>query len=379
MAVVSSMEMPNPIEQTFWEANYWDAIQSRDARMDGIFYYGVLTTGIYCRPSCHSRQPLRENVVFFAKREAAERGGYRACLRCRPHLVSAPHPNVEVVQKVCRFIEARLDENVRLTSLGKELNLSPFHLQRTFKKLIGITPKAYADACRLKLLKRGLQEGQRVTRAMYDAGYGSSSRLYERTDPQLGMTPGAYRNGGARIQIRYSIADSSVGKLLVATTERGICSVRLGHSAQQLESDLRHEFPAADLSEEAPGDAITTLLKHLAGTPLDKKLPLDIRATAFQRRVWEHLQSIPYGETESYSEVARAVGNPKATRAVARACASNPVALAIPCHRVIRGDGGLGGYRWGIGRKQALLKTESGARASTRVDSNPPASWSPKE
>jgi AraC family transcriptional regulator, regulatory protein of adaptative response / methylated-DNA-[protein]-cysteine methyltransferase len=356
------MGMPNPVEQTFWEANYWDAVQSRDSRMDGIFYYAVLSTGVYCRPSCHSRQPLRENVVFFAKREFAERAGFRACLRCRPHLVAGPDPQVEMVQKVCRFIESHLDENVTLTALGKELGLSPFHVQRTFKEVIGITPKAYADSCRLKLLKSGLHDGQPVTRAMYDAGYGSSSRLYERTDSQLGMTPAAYRKGGAGMQIRYSIAESSVGKLLVAATGRGICSVQFGDSGKQLEAGLRAEFGAAEISEELPGEAITALLKHLSGSPLEKKLPLDIRATAFQRRVWEHLQSIPYGRTESYTEVAEAIGHPTATRAVARACAANPVAIAIPCHRVIRGDGSLGGYRWGVGRKKALIEGESSVK-----------------
>lgn len=346
------------VEQTFWEANYWDAVENRDARMDGIFYYAVLSTGVYCRPSCHSRLPLRENVVFFQQRDIAERAGFRACLRCRPHLVAGPDPQVEIVQKVCRFIESHLDENVTLTVLGKELGLSPFHLQRTFKELIGITPKAYADSCRLKLLKRGLQEGQPVTRAMYDAGYGSSSRLYERADSHLGMTPAAYRKRGAGMQIRYSVAESSVGKLLVAATGRGICSIRFGESEKELKAGLRAEFGAAEISEELPGESIAVLLKHLSGSPLVEKLPLDIRATAFQRRVWEHLQSIPYGQTESYADVAKAIGRPKATRAVARACASNPVAIAIPCHRVIRGDGSLGGYRWGIQRKKALLERE---------------------
>ena len=346
------------VEQSFWQANYWDAVETRDARMDGVFYYAVLSTGVYCRPSCHSRLPLRENVVFFEKRELAERAGFRACLRCRPHLVAGPDPHVEMIQKVCRFIENHLDQNVTLPMLGKELGLSPFYLQRTFKEVIGITPKAYADACRLQLLKRGLQEDQPVTRAMYDAGYGSSSRLYEGAGSKLGMTPAAYRKRGSGMQIRYSIGESPAGKLLVAVTERGLCSVQFGDSEHELKARLREEFAAAELSEQDPSEALGALLRHLNGSPLTDKLPLDIRATAFQRRVWEHLQSIPYGQTKSYSEVAKAIGQPKATRAVARACASNPVALAIPCHRVVHNDGSLGGYRWGIARKKALLERE---------------------
>src|SRR5947209_12101033 len=260
--------MPNVNEQSFWEANYWDAVLNRDARMNGIFYYAVLSTGVYCRPSCHSRRPRRENVVFFRKRELAERAGFRACLRCRPQMVSQADPQVEMIEKVCRYIESRLDQNVTLAELGKELGLSPFHLQRTFREVIGVTPKAYADACRLKLLKSGLQQGEPVTRAMYDAGYGASSRLYERTNSQLGMTPGAYRKGGAGIRIRYSISDSALGKLLVAATERGICSVRLADSEEELKTSLRSEFAAAEILEEAPREVVSALARYLEGNPL---------------------------------------------------------------------------------------------------------------
>jgi AraC family transcriptional regulator of adaptative response/methylated-DNA-[protein]-cysteine methyltransferase len=348
-----------PEEQAFWEANYWDAVTHRDARMDGIFYYAVLTTGVYCRPSCHSRLPNRENVRFFQQRLRAEDAGFRACKRCRPERLLRPDPRVEMVETVCRFLEAHLDEPVTLAALGSELGLSPFHLQRTFKELLGISPRAYADACRLGRLKTGLRAGQSVTTAMYDAGYGSSRGLYEKTGSQLGMTPAAYRKGGAGAVIHYSIADSPVGRLLVAATEKGICSIQFGDSADALRAALHHEFRAAVIIEEAPSAPAEALVAQLAGHPLRKKLPLDIKASAFQRQVWEHLQSIPRGKTESYSEVAAAIGRPTATRAVARACASNPVALAIPCHRVVRNNGDLGGYRWGIDRKKAILESET--------------------
>ncbi len=347
-------------EPAFRESHYWDALVSRDPRMDGVFYYAVTSTGVYCRPSCHSRLPKRENVIFFEFRDSAERAGFRACKRCKPQQIVRPDPHIEMVEKTCRFIEEHLEEPVTLTKLGKELRLSPFHLQRTFKEVTGITPKAYADACRLDLLKSGLQDGHSVTRALYDAGYGSSSRLYERTGPQLGMTPAAYRKGGQGRTIRYSIVDSPVGKLLVAATERGLCSIQFGDSDKTLREALQAEFASAVLIEEVPGPAAEALVKQLEGHPTEKRLPLDIQATAFQRRVWQHLQTIPYGRTESYSEVARKIGQPKATRAVARACAANPVALAIPCHRVVRNTGEPGGYRWNIDRKKAILDKESG-------------------
>jgi AraC family transcriptional regulator of adaptative response/methylated-DNA-[protein]-cysteine methyltransferase len=346
-------------EQTFWEANYWDAIQTRDARMDGAFYYGVVSTGVYCRPSCRSRMPKRENVLFFEKRERAEREGFRACLRCHPEKTTGPNPRVEMIRNACRHIEQHLDEPLTLAALGAELGVSPFHLQRTFKEIAGVTPRAYADGCRLNTLKTGLKAGRSVTTAMYDAGYGSSSRLYERAGSQLGMTPATYRKGGAGAAIRFATAASPIGRLLVAITERGLCWVQLGASDAELESALTREYPSASIERDTADSAhIRTILDHLNGHPLEADLPLDIRATAFQRRVWEHLKSIPYGKTESYAEVAAAIGQPRAARAVARACASNPVALAIPCHRVIRGNGAAGGYRWGLERKKALLDRE---------------------
>ena len=347
-------------EQSFWEANFWEAVQHRDAHMDGFFYYGVRSTGVYCRPSCASRRPARENVLFFRDRNEAERAGFRACLRCRPASPKAANPQAELARRVCRHLEANLEGTVTLESLGRELALSPFHLQRTFKSVVGITPRAYADACRLETLKRGLRRGDSVTRAMVDAGYSSSSRLYERAASQLGMGPSEYRKGGAGTSIRYGVVQSPLGKLLVAATGKGICAIRFGDSPHALESGLRREFPSARLERDDRGMAAWTsqLLEHLAGRRERIDLPLDIRATAFQRLVWEHLRSIRRGATESYSQVAASIGRPTAVRAVARACAANPVALAIPCHRVVREDGSESGYRWGIERKQRLLRTE---------------------
>jgi len=324
----------------------WEAVANRDARLDGQFYYGVVTTGVYCRPSCHSRLPKRENVRFFDNRESAERAGFRVCKRC------GANPRAELVEKACRYLQSHAEEPVTLAALGRELGVSPFHLQRTFKEVTGVTPKAYADTCRMELLKTGLQDGHSVTRAMYDAGYGSSSRLYERADAHLGMTPAAYRKGGAGMTIRYSIVDSEAGKLLVAATERGICSIQFGDSDAELRDALVGEFGAAVVIEEAPGTAARVIVEHLAGQPLSRPLPLDIQATAFQRRVWEHLQTIPYGQTESYGEVARKIGQPTASRAVARACATNPVAIAIPCHRVVRNSGELDGKRVLLGKER---------------------------
>jgi AraC family transcriptional regulator of adaptative response/methylated-DNA-[protein]-cysteine methyltransferase len=264
------------------------------------------------------------------------------------------------VKAICRFIEQHLDETLTLSRLGKEFRQSPFHLQRRFKAVLGITPREYADACRLRMLKRNLQAGDSVTRAMYDAGYGSSSRLYERTASQLGMTPDKYRRGAIAAAIRYTLADSPLGRMLIAATERGICAIQFARTDGELIEGLKREFPFA--TRKADDDRLRTwvsaLLQHMRGRKLDDSLPLDIRATAFQRRVWTYLQSIPFGATRSYHQVAKAIGRPTASRAVARACATNPVAVAIPCHRVVREDGSMGGYRWGIERKRALLEME---------------------
>jgi AraC family transcriptional regulator, regulatory protein of adaptative response / methylated-DNA-[protein]-cysteine methyltransferase len=341
----------------------WNAVIERDAAHDGEFVFAVSSTGVYCRPSCAARRPRRENVQFFLSPEQAEQAGYRACLRCRPRSVSGNAPS-DSVKAICRFIEQHLDEPVTLARLGKEFHQSPFHLQRRFKAVLGITPREYADSCRLRLLKRNLQAGDSVTRAMYDAGYGSSSRLYEKTASQLGMTPDKYRRGAIAAAIRYTCADSPLGRMLIAATERGVCSIQFARTDGELLEGLRREFPFAARKSDNGGlrDWASALLKHMKGRELDLSsslsLPLDIRATAFQRRVWTYLQSIPFGATRSYSQIAKGIGRPTAARAVARACATNPVAVAIPCHRVVREDGSMGGYRWGIERKKALLQME---------------------
>lgn len=281
-------------------------------------------------------------------------------MRCKPERESARDAQSELVEKICRYLEGHLDEAVTLAGLGRQLHLSPFHLQRTFKAATGITPRAYADFCRLASFKGGLREGRSVTTALYDAGYGSSSRLYERAASQLGMTPSAYRRGGAGLKIRYDILDTPAGMLLVGATSKGVCAIQFGGSAKKLEESVREEFPAADLQRDPEflSPWASQLREHLEGRLQKLDVPLDIQATAFQRRVWEYLQSIPYGSTQSYGEIARRIKKPRAARAVARACASNPVAVVIPCHRVVRGDGATGGYRWGEDRKQKLLQME---------------------
>ncbi len=337
----------------------WQAVVNRDASRDGTFVFAVASTGVYCRPSCPSRHPRRENVSFFGKPDDAEKAGYRACLRCRPRTTGG-NPQTETVKAVCRYIEQRLDEPMTLTRLGAAFHQSPFHLQRTFKAVLGITPRAYADSCRVNRLKQNLRAGHNVTRAMYDAGYSSSSRLYERTASQLGMTPDKYRRGAIAAPIRYTFTDSPLGRMLIAATDKGICAIQFAHSDDELEHGLRHEFPFAirRRDDAAMGAWKEDLLRQMRGQKLHSSLPLDIQATAFQRRVWSCLQAIPFGATRSYSQIAKSIGQPAATRAVARACATNPVAIAIPCHRVVREDGGMGGYRWGMKRKEALLKLE---------------------
>jgi len=344
----------------------WQAVLARDVNSDGKFVFAVSSTGIYCRPSCPSRRPRRENVSFFRTPDAAEKSGYRACLRCRPKAMGA-NRQTEMVKAVCRYIEQHLDEPITLARLGSEFHQSPFHLQRSFKAALGISPREYADSCRLNQLKANLQAGHSVTRAMYDAGYSSSSRLYERTASQLGMTPDKYRRGAIAAPIRYTVADSPLGRMLVAATDKGICAIQFADSDDELEHGLRHEFPFA-IRRRDDGALQTwkqNLLRQINGQRLNTSLPLDIQATAFQRRVWTYLQSIPAGATRSYAQVAQAIGQPTATRAVARACATNPVAVAIPCHRVVRTGGEMGGYRWGLDRKKALLDLER-TQAATR-------------
>jgi len=342
-----------------WDHKNWSAVLRRDRGLDGKFVFAVATTGVYCRPSCPARRPRRGNVTFFLRPEQAEKAGFRACLRCRPKSISG-NPQSDSAKEICRYIEQHLDEPLTLDRLGKVFRQSPFHLQRSFKASIGITPREYADSCRMRLLKRNLQAGDNVTRAMYDAGYGSSSRLYEKTASQLGMTPDKYRRGAIAASIRYTCADSPLGRMLIAATDTGVCSIQFARSDGELIEGLKREFPFAMRKPDDGGLQvwIEALLSKMTGRELNTSLPLDIRATVFQRRVWTYLQSIPFGATRSYGDVAKAIGQPRASRAVARACATNPVAVAIPCHRVVREDGNISGYRWGVERKKALLEME---------------------
>lgn len=339
---------------------FWQAVQARDPRFDGRIFFGVRSTGIYCRPSCPARRPRREQVVFFRIPEAAEQAGFRSCRRCRPRIAATADPQVKMVRQACRYIENHIESQPTLDALSAHTGVSAYHLQRVFKRVTGITPRQYAEACRLSRFKSRVKKGESVTEAMYDAGYGSSSRLYERAPSQLGMTPASYRSGGKGSRISYTTASCSLGRLLVAATEKGVCAVRLGDSDAALEADLMNEYPAADVQrhDEALNKSVEQILNHLNGARPHLDLPLDVQATAFQWGVWEKLREIPYGSTRSYSDIAKAIGRPTATRAVARAIATNPVALVVPCHRVIREDKSLGGYRWGIERKQALLDRE---------------------
>jgi AraC family transcriptional regulator of adaptative response/methylated-DNA-[protein]-cysteine methyltransferase len=341
----------------------WKAVEQHDGGLDGSFFYGVITTGVYCRPSCASRVPLRKNVRFYATAAEAERDGLRPCKRCRP-LDEERDRAAAKVRELCRQIEASPAETLDLAELAARAGLSRFHLQRSFKAVAGVTPKEYVEACRVRRLKRSLRDAKDVTEAVYDAGFGSSSRVYERADTRLGMTPLQYRRGGQGVAITYAAAPSPVGLLMIGATDRGLCFVQFGESEEELSAALRREYPAAQIvAMERPhppqfAQWIAALTRHLEGNQPRLDLPLDIRATAFQMRVWNYLQSIPYGEVQSYGEVAAGIGSPAAVRAVARACASNTVAVAIPCHRVIRGTGELGGYRWGLDRKRALIDLE---------------------
>lgn len=340
----------------------WRAVEARDARFDGAFVFGVKTTGIFCRPSCSARKPKRENVAFYDGCKEAEVEGFRACLRCKPKNENAVDPQIEMVLRACELIDG--EEQLSLETLSDELGLSPSHFQRTFKEIVGISPKKYGEAKRLERFKSEIRDGSDVVTAMYEAGYGSSSRLYEKAAENLGMTPAIYKKGGKGMNINYIITDCELGKLLVARTPRGICSVTFGDSDAGLREDLSKEFPNAEIAEDDHDlkTAVDAIIKYLAGKNKRLVLPLDLQATAFQMQVWDFLRKIPYGETRSYSEVAEEMGDKKKVRAVAQACAKNRVALLIPCHRVIASDGKLSGYRWGIERKKKLLAAEAGLR-----------------
>ncbi|HXX17525.1 MAG TPA: bifunctional DNA-binding transcriptional regulator/O6-methylguanine-DNA methyltransferase Ada [Candidatus Eremiobacteraceae bacterium] len=338
---------------------YWQAALHRDPRADGSFYFAVRSTQVYCRPSCPSRRPLRRNTVFFRTTEEAEKQGFRPCRRCRPEQQDSA---TTLVQRAAAILANNEDESFRLASLAVQVNSSPAQLRRAFRKATGIAPKEFEQAFRLRRFKNMLRQGCNVTDALYACGYGSSSRLYEKTNAHLGMTPASYRKGGAGMQMGYTIANTSLGKVLVAATQRGVSAVYLGESERTLVEELRREYPNASIQRAPDGnqDWLREIVRRIDGNAPSADLPLDVQATAFQRRVWQELQKIPRGTTRTYTQVARSLGYPRSVRAVARACATNPVSIVVPCHRVIRTDGSLAGYRWGLSRKQKLLEREAG-------------------
>lgn len=342
------------------EEAYWQAVVERDQQADGAFVFAVRSTGIYCKPSCPARRPRREQVQFFPSPDTAQEAGFRPCRRCKPEARTQEHPQLGVVQQLCRYIETHSEEQLTLQDLSAEVHLSTSHIQHLFKQVMGVTPHQYLQSCRMTQVKHAMKEGEAVTSAVYSAGYGSSSRLYEQAPLQLGMTPGTYRKGGLGMTIEYTIVDCSLGRLLVAATRKGICAVSMGDCDEQLEAALHREYPAATIEHDTADMSVwvETLVQHLNGQQPHLALPVDIQASAFQCRVWEELRAIPYGETRSYGAIAQRLGDVQKARAVANACASNPVALVIPCHRVIREDGNIGGYRWGAERKQRLLAQE---------------------
>jgi len=341
-------------------ARFWRATVSRDARADGTFVLAVRSTHIYCRPSCPARRPLRRNVVFYRTREEAEQQGFRPCLRCRPNEVAGP---VALVETAARILADIGEDGVRFAPLAAKLGTTPATLRRAFLQVTGLRPRELAEAFRLARFKKMLRAGKPITDALYETGYGSSSRVYERSNAQLGMTPATYRKGGKGMKIGYAIAKSALGKVLVAATDRGVSAVYLGDANAKLVSELKDEYPGAEITTAADSFErwVKEIVQRVEGNPPRMELPLDLQATAFQRRVWQELQRIPRGTTRTYSQVARALGNPKAVRAVARACATNPVSIVVPCHRVIREDGNLAGYRWGLSRKEQLLAQERAA------------------
>jgi AraC family transcriptional regulator of adaptative response/methylated-DNA-[protein]-cysteine methyltransferase len=336
----------------------WQATLRRDHRADGAFVFAVRSTHIYCRPSCPARRPLRRNTLFFETAQEAESQGFRPCRRCRPQ---EQQEGITLVQQAAQLLINSTEEAPRLDSLATQLKTSPARLRRAFRRATGLAPREFAQAARLERFKKMLREGSRITDALYACGFGSSSRLYEKTNAQLGMTPASYRKGAAGMHIGYTLAKSSLGKVLVAGTERGVSAVYLGDSDRTLVDALHKEYPRAEIFRSGDSHApwLTEILRRVEGEAPSLDLPLDVQATVFQRRVWQELQKIPRGSTRTYTQVARAMGKPDAVRAVARACASNPVSIVVPCHRVIRSDGQLAGYRWGLQRKQKLLDRES--------------------
>ncbi|MCJ2071145.1 bifunctional DNA-binding transcriptional regulator/O6-methylguanine-DNA methyltransferase Ada [Methylobacterium sp. J-030] len=352
--------VPSPDPAADPDAERWAALAVRDARADGTFVYAVRTTGVYCRPSCPSRTARPENVSFHRTCAEAEAAGFRPCRRCRPDAPGLAERRAEAVARACRLIESAETEP-SLAELARAAGMSAYHFHRVFKAATGVTPRAYAAARRAAGIAARLPGAGSVTAALYEAGYGAASRFYAEGAPRLGMAPSLYRKGGAGMRIRFGIGACSLGAILVAATDQGICAILLGDTPEPLLQDLQDRFPGAEIVGGDPDFegwmARVIGLVEAPGCGLD--LPLDIRGTAFQQRVWEALRRIPVGSTASYGEIARAIGLPAAMRAVAQACGANPIAVAIPCHRVVRSDGALSGYRWGVARKRDLLQREA--------------------
>jgi AraC family transcriptional regulator, regulatory protein of adaptative response / methylated-DNA-[protein]-cysteine methyltransferase len=345
----------------------WKALASRDAAADGTFVYAVTSTGIYCRPSCPSRRPRADRVRFFDNPIEARHAGFRACKRCQPDIVGLAQPGIDAVRRASAYLATHADRTVTLDHLAKVAAMSPHHLQRRFKAIVGLSPREFQSAVRAGKLRTSLRDGRDITTAIYEAGYGSPSRVYEAAPTGKGMSLSNYRRGGAGLRITYSTITSPIGQVLIAATDNGVCSVKIGSSESSLVSELKREYPAADVdaNQKPRTEWVKAIAKHLRGDTPALDLPIDVQATAFQWKVWRALQRIPYGETRAYAEVAKSIGKPKAVRAVARACATNPVALVVPCHRVVPSAGGVGGYRWGAGCKERLLSTEQ-RRAKAR-------------
>ena len=338
----------------------WPVVLARDPRADGKFFYAVRTTGVYCRPSCPARRARPENVEFHTTRAEAERAGFRPCRRCKPDQPSLIEQHVATVAKICRLIETA-ETTPNLDQLARRASLSPFHFHRVFKALTGLTPKAYAVAHRARRTREKLRRNVTVTQAVFDAGFNSSGRFYESANQMLGMTPTSYRAGGANTEIQFAVGQCSLGSILVAQSQRGVCAILLGDDPEILLSNLQDRFPRATFigADKKFERLVARVVGFVEQPARGLDLPLDIRGTAFQQRVWQALRKIPAGSTRSYTDIARKIGAPNSARAVAQACGANALAVAIPCHRVVRNDGALSGYRWGIERKQALLKLES--------------------
>jgi AraC family transcriptional regulator of adaptative response/methylated-DNA-[protein]-cysteine methyltransferase len=362
MTMTASNKMAKLTVPSLFPGKAWQQVLERDARADGQFFYAVKSTKVYCKPSCPSRRPTRKNVTFFPTTSAAEAAGYRACLRCEPdRVMPKADPQAGAIAAVTEYLAQHPGEKTRLKDLAKATGVGKFTILRGFKRVLGVSPGEYGRAQRIEAFKARVREPRvRVTDAIYDAGFGSSSRLYEGSDEALGMTPTALKRGGAGMRIRYTVAESPLGTMVVAATDRGICSIAFGDSRDELIAELQAKFPRAELKQmdRELEYAVTAIVAGMKEHAAAISLPMDVRATAFQQRVWRELQAIPRGETRTYSEVAEAIGSPRSVRAVAGTCAANPVAVVVPCHRVVGKDGSLTGYRWGVERKRWLLDAE---------------------